>query len=97
MRFVGSVYCSRNRKTDKNAEMSKLSATVHMNSSRCTLDECAAGGKKKKKKVKKRKCKRKSWIQTQPCICLPTSNINPLCGTASSACTRIKAAHSVRD
>ena len=45
----------------------QLSATVHINSSRCPLIECAAAGKKrKKKKLKKRKRKRRSWIQTQP-------------------------------
>ena len=58
-------------KTDKKKLKSQpLPATVHMNSSRCPLIECAAAGKKKKKKVKKRKRKRKSWIQTQPKILL---------------------------
>ena len=50
----------------KKLKSQQLSATVHMNSSRCPLIECAAAGKKKIKKVKKRKRKRKSWIQTQP-------------------------------
>ena len=36
-------------KTDKKADKSKLPATVHMNSSRYPLIECAAAGKKKKK------------------------------------------------
>ena len=36
-------------KTGKKAEKSKLSATVHINSSRYPLIECAAAGKKKKK------------------------------------------------
>ena len=49
----------------KKLKSQQLPATVHMNSSRCPLIECAAAGKKKKK-VKKRKRKRKRWIQTQP-------------------------------
>ena len=46
-------------KTDKKTEsqncllLFKLPATVHMNSSRCPLIECAAAEKKKKKKKKK--------------------------------------------
>ena len=65
---MGPVHCSRKHKTDKKKKLKSqpLPATVHMNSNRSPLIECAAAGKKKKKKVKKRKRKRKSWIQNQP-------------------------------
>ena len=50
MKFVGPIHCSRDHKTDKKKLKSQqLSATVHINSSRCPLIECAAAGKKKKK------------------------------------------------
>ena len=46
-----SVHCLQIYKTDKKKLKSQpLPATVHMNSSRCPLIECAAAGKKKKKK-----------------------------------------------
>ena len=63
--IYGSRALFTDHKTDKKVKSQQLSATVHMNSSRCPLFECAAAGKKKKK-VKKRKRKRKRWIQTQP-------------------------------
>ena len=44
-----------------------LPATVHINSNRCPLNECAVA-EKKKKSVKKRRRKRKNWIQTQPIL-----------------------------
>ena len=50
VRFVGPVHCSRTTKLIKKLKSQQLSATVHMNSSRCPLIECAAAGKKKKKK-----------------------------------------------
>ena len=50
----------------KGLKSQQLPATVHMNNSRCPLNECTTTGKKKKWRVKKCKRKRKSWIQTQP-------------------------------
>ena len=38
----------------KRLKSQQLPATVHMNSSRCSLNECAAAGKLKKKKKEKR-------------------------------------------
>ena len=50
----------------KTLKSQQLPATVHMNSSRCSLNGCAAAGKKKKK-VKERKRKRKK-LDPNPAI-----------------------------
>ena len=50
----------------KTLKSQQLPATVHMNSSHCSLNECAAAGKKKKK-VKERKRKRKK-LDPNPAI-----------------------------
>ena len=48
--ICGSRALFTDHKTDKKKLKSQqLPATVHMNSSRCPLIECAAAGKKKKK------------------------------------------------
>ena len=50
--ICGSRILFTDHKTDKKKKLKsqQLPATVHMNSSRCPLIECAAAGKKKKKK-----------------------------------------------
>ena len=44
---------SETHRIDKKLKSQQLSTTVHMNSSRCPLNECAVAEKKEKKKKKK--------------------------------------------
>ena len=75
MRFVDPFNVHGSTKLIKKLKSQQLSATDHINSSRCPLIECAAA-QKKKKKTKKRNRKRRSWIQPQPyCIYL----VRPVC------------------